>query len=418
MNGCKDYHVTRRAMMGASAATLMGFSIRDLFAAKGRDHKPTAENVILFWNGGGMTHLDTWDPKPGRPTQGEFEPIQTSAAGVQISEIFPEFARQMHNVALIRSIAGTQGAHGRATYQLQTSYNQTPNVIHPGFGSVVVHEKETIGDLPAYVSISGQGPRSSYLGQSCSAYFVGSPGDKDPYLAFPEGITSARGNKRLETLAKFNGQFSGKTTSRELEATKTSVTDAVRLMRSPALKAFELDHLPLSQFERYGDTPFGRGCLVAKQLVETGVRFVQVNRGGFDTHTNNFDAMRNHGEVMDPALASLMQDLDESGQLKETLVVMLSEFGRTPKINKDGGRDHYPGVFSCFMAGGGIKGGQVIGSSDEDGYKPKDRPVQVPDLHATLCHALGINPEKEVMTPLQRPMKLVDGGKPVMELFG
>ena len=124
--------------------------------------------------------------------------------------------------------------------------------------------------------------------------------------------------------------------------------------------SFELDHLPLSQFERYGDTPFGRGCMVAKQLVETGVRFVQVNRGGFDTHRDNFEAMRNHGEVMDPALASLIQDLDESGQLKKTLVVMLSEFGRTPKINKDGGRDHYPGVFSCFMAGGGIQGGQLV----------------------------------------------------------
>lgn len=418
MTGCKDYRVTRRAMLGASAATLMGFSVKDLLANKGRDHKPTADHVIFFWNGGGMTHLDTWDPKPGAPTQGEFEPIETSASGIQIGEIFPEFAQQIHNVALIRSIAGENGAHGRATYQVQTSYNQTANVIHPGFGSVVVSEKEKLGDLPAFVTISGRARRASYLGQKCEAYFVGSPGDKDPYLAFPEGITQVRGNKRLDTLAKFNTRFADKTTSRELTSTKTSVEDAVKLMRSPALKAFELDHIPLTDFERYGDTPFGRGCMVAKQLVKTGVRFVQINRGGFDTHSNNFEAMRNHGEVMDPALGSLMKDLSESGLLERTLVVMLSEFGRTPRINRDAGRDHYPSVFSCFMAGGGIKGGQVIGSSDKNGEQPEDRPVRIPDLHATLSYALGIDPTKEVMTPLQRPMKLVDGGEPIMELFG
>ena len=418
MIGCQDYKVTRRAMLGASAATIMGMQVRDLLANKGRDHEPTADHVIFFWNGGGMTHLDTWDPKPGAPTQGEFEPIDTSAEGIQISEIFPEFAKQMHNVALIRSIAGTQGAHGRASYMVQTSYNQTANIIHPGFGSVVVSEKEKMGDLPAYITISGRAPRASYLGQTCEAYFVGSPGDKDPYLAFPEGITQVRGNKRLETLARFNQKFAGRTTSQALDATKTSIEDAVKLMRSPALKAFEVDDIPLTEFERYGDTPFGRGCLVAKQLVETGVRFVQINRGGFDTHSNNFEAMRNHGEIMDPALGSLMHDLSESGLLDRTLVVMLSEFGRTPRINRDAGRDHYPAVFSCFMAGGGIRGGQVIGASDKTGEQPHDRPVRIPELHATLCYALGIDPDKEVMTPLQRPMKLVDNGEPITELFG
>jgi uncharacterized protein (DUF1501 family) len=156
---------------------------------------------------------------------------------------------------------------------------------------------------------------------------------------------------------------------------------------------------------------------MARQLVEAGVRFVQVNRGGFDTHTNNFPAMRAHGEAMDPALASLIEDLAASGRLDKTLVIMLSEFGRTPRINDNAGRDHHPTVFSCLLAGGGIRGGQVIGSSDEDGVRPKDRPVNVPDIHASLCHALGIDAAKEVMTPLRRPMKLVDGGKTVTELF-
>jgi hypothetical protein len=189
-------------------------------------------------------------------------------------------------------------------------------------------------------------------------------------------------------------------------------------MRSPALEAFELDKETDETRDRYGRTEFGRGCLLARRLVEKGVRFVQVNRGGFDTHYNAFPAMQAHGEIMDPALSSLISDLASNGMLSKTLIIMLSEFGRTPKINKDAGRDHHAGVFTVFMAGGGVKGGTVIGTSDEDGYKPKDNPVQVPDIHASVCYALGIDPNKEVITPLQRPLKLVDNGKPVMELFG
>ena len=415
---CKGYKMTRRAMIGATGATVLGLSVRDLIAYAGSSHAPTAEHVILFWNGGGMSHVDTWDPKPGRPVQGDLEPINTTVPGIQISEIFPQVAQQMEHAALIRSIAGTQGDHGRATYNLQTSYLPGPNLRHPGFGSVVAHELDQKGDLPTYVSISGQAPRAGYLGQKCEAYYVSAPGDKDPYLAFPEGIAEVRGNRRLEVLEKYNKKFASKNDDPRLSATQTSIDDAVRLMRSPALEAFELQKVPSETLERYGDTAFGRGALLARRLVENGVRFVQVNRGGFDTHSNNFPAMQAHGDVMDPALASLIQDLKDRGMLDKTLIMMVSEFGRTPRINDNAGRDHWAAVFSCFMAGGGIKGGQVIGSSDEDAMRPQDRPVEVADLHATLCHALGINHEKEVMTPLQRPMKLVDGGSPVMELFG
>ncbi|MBW3542052.1 MAG: DUF1501 domain-containing protein [Planctomycetes bacterium] len=415
---CRDYRITRRAMLGATGATFLGFQVRHLLAFAGTSHAPKAEHVILFWNGGGMTHLDTWDPKPGRPTQGEFEPIDTSVPGIQIGEIFPETAKQMHRAALIRSVAGTQGAHGQATYNLQTSYISTPNIQHPGIGSVVVHEKQHVGDLPAYISISGQAPRATYLGQRCEAYFVPAPGERDPYLAFPEGIAQTRGNRRLEILERYNNRFGKGKSDAKLASTQTSIDDAVRLMRSPALEAFELDTVPTTVMNRYGDTPFGRGAILAKRLVEKGVRFVQVNRGGFDTHSNNFPAMRNHGAVMDPALASLIEDLAESGLLEKTLVIMLSEFGRTPQVNMNAGRDHWASCFSCFLAGGGVKGGTVIGASDEDGYKPADRPVKVADLHATFCHALGIDPDKEVLTPLQRPMKLVDNGQPVLELFG
>ncbi|HCP84752.1 MAG TPA: DUF1501 domain-containing protein, partial [Planctomycetaceae bacterium] len=277
---CKGYKMTRRAMMGATGATVLGLSVRDLIAYAGSSHAPTAEHVILFWNGGGMSHVDTWDPKPGRPVQGDLEPINTTVPGIQISEIFPQVAQQMEHAALIRSIAGTQGDHGRATYNLQTSYLPGPNLRHPGFGSVVAHELDQKGDLPTYVSISGQAPRAGYLGQKCEAYYVSAPGDKDPYLAFPEGIAEVRGNRRLEVLEKYNKKFASKNDDPRLSATQTSIDDAVRLMRSPALEAFELQKVPSETLERYGDTAFGRGALLARRLVENGVRFVQVNRGG------------------------------------------------------------------------------------------------------------------------------------------
>ena len=415
---CKDYAITRRRILQGAGATLLGMPVSNLLALSGSSGPAKAEHVILFWNGGGMSHLDTWDPKPGRPTQGDFEPIKTSVDGIQISEIFPQLAKQMHHAALIRSIAGTQGAHGRATYELQTGYGQSANLVHPGLGSIVVHEKERIGDLPSFVSISGQGPRPGYLGQKCAAYYVGRPGEPDPYLKFPAGISEIRGNKRLDILARMNTRTSGKFGAKAMKANETAVDDAVNLMRSPALKAFEMKSEDPKTIARYGDTDFGRGALIAKRLVETGVRFVQVNRGGFDTHSNNFPAMRSHGEVMDPALASLIEDLASSGMLEKTMVLMLSEFGRTPRVNDSAGRDHHAKVFGCFIAGGGVKGGTVIGSSDKDGYEPEDRPVKTHDIHATVCHALGIEGEKEVMTPLERPMRLVQkGGAPVKELF-
>jgi len=414
---CTDYTITRRRMLRTFGATILGMPISRLLAGTvpGQGH---AEHVILFWNGGGMSHLDTWDPKPGRKTQGEFNPIKTSVPGMEISEIFPQLAKQMHHGALIRSIAGTNGDHGRAQYELQTGFGQSPNILHPGIGSMVVHEREPLGDLPAYVSISGESPRAGYLGQQCEAYYVGRPGEKDPYLAFPEGINHARGMQRLQILEKMNARLSNELGAGEMKASETALKDAVALMESPALKAFELDEEKPQTIERYGNNEFGRGALLARRLVEKGVRFVQINRGGFDNHGAIFDAMRAHGQVMDPAIASLLSDLKANGMLGKTLVIVLSEFGRTPRINDGGGRDHWARCFSAMMAGGGVKGGTIIGSSDEDGMEPGLNPVKVCDLHATLCYALGIDPLKEVITPQGRPMTLTQkGATPITSLF-
>jgi len=414
---CSDYQYTRRRMLKTFSASLLGMPVNQLLA-QGASSNAQAEHVILFWNSGGMSHLDTWDPKPGRKVQGEFNPIKTSVDGMEISEIFPQLAKQMHHGALIRSIAGTNGDHGRAQYELQTGFNQSPNIMHPGLGSLVAHEREPLGDLPALVSISGQAARAGYLGQQCEAYFVGRPGQKDPYLTFPEGISHARGMQRLQVLEKMNCRTSAQNGAEELKASQTALKDAVALMESPALKAFDLKKENPTTVAKYGDTEFGRGALLARRLVEQGVRFVQVNRGGFDNHGNIFQAMRNHGADMDPAIASLISDLKANGKLEKTLIVVLSEFGRTPRINDGGGRDHWARVFSCMMAGGGIKGGSIIGASDPDGMEVAERPVKVADLHATLCHALGIDLNKELTTPQGRPIRLVrKEANPINELF-
>ena len=414
---CSDYQFTRRRMLKTFSASLLGMPVSQLLA-QGASSKAQAEHVILFWNSGGMSHLDTWDPKPGRKVQGEFNPIKTSVDGMEISEIFPQLAKQMHHGALIRSIAGTNGDHGRAQYELQTGFNQSPNIMHPGLGSLIAHEREPLGDLPALVSISGQAARAGYLGQKCEAYFVGRPGQKDPYLTFPEGISHARGMQRLQILEKMNRRTSAQNGAEELKASQTALKDAVALMESPALKAFDLKKENPATVEKYGDTEFGRGALLARRLVEQGVRFVQVNRGGFDNHGNIFEAMRNHGADMDPAIASLISDLKANGKLEKTLIVVLSEFGRTPRINDGGGRDHWARVFSCMMAGGGIKGGSIIGASDPDGMDVAEHPVKVADLHATLCHALGIDLNKELTTPQGRPVRLVrKEANPINELF-
>jgi hypothetical protein len=417
MNACNDYQFTRRKLLKMFSASMLGMPISRLMAETipGKGH---AEHVVLFWNSGGMSHLDTWDPKPGRKVKGEFNPIKTSVPGMEISEIFPQLAKQMHHASLIRSIAGTNGDHGRAQYELQTGFSQSPNILHPGIGSMVVHEREPLGDLPAFVSISGQPARAGYLGQQCEAYYVGRPGDKDPYLAFPEGIGHARGMQRLQVLQQMNSQISGTLGASELKASETALKDAIALMESPALKAFEIDEEKPQTIERYGDTEFGRGALLARRLVEKGVRFVQVNRGGFDNHGGIFQAMRAHGNDMDPGISSLISDLKANGLLEKTLVIVLSEFGRTPRINDGGGRDHWARCFSCLMAGGGTKGGTIVGASDEDGMEAAERPVKVHDLHATLCHALGIDLNKEVITPQGRPMRLVQKeATPIRELF-
>jgi hypothetical protein len=410
--------ILRSATLGG-LATFMGLPVRDLVAREeqGGTRRPAkADAVILLWMGGGMSHIDTLDPKPGTVTGGEFAAIRTAVDGVQISEILPTVASQLQHATVVRSLVGESADHGNATHHLLTSYPRVRELVHPSLGSIVADQVERLGDLPAFVSVGGEAPSPGYLGQTAEAYFIGEPGAPDPTISLPEGITQVRSQRRLEVLEKLNGRFAapGDPT---VDAVGGSYAAAVQLMRSPALAAFDIDAEPAEVREAYGDTRFGRGCLLARRLVEQGVRFVQVNLGGFDTHANNFPTMRSLGAVIDPAIGTLLGDLASSGRLDRTIVLLLSEFGRTPVINGSAGRDHYPDVFSSLVAGGGIKRGFVLGGTDPEGRQASEQPVRIADLHATVVSQLGIDPDKRVDTALGRRMKLVNDGTVVSDMI-
>ncbi len=400
MRTMKPTPITRRTMLGASGAALLAGSSGRLTTSLSATSSAvghvtphgTAERVIFFWLGGGLSHLDTWDPKPQRPSQGEFDPIATSAPGVWISEIFPRLAAQMHHCALVRSLVGQYDEHLPATSHLQTGREPTVGVRHPGIGSICVRALGQSQDMPPYVSISGRAPSSGWLGPRFAAEFIPSPENAlESLVASPSnppppsrgrvGVGGRMGRGDAETRRRGDGDV------------LAAVSD------------------------RYGDTTFGRGTLLARLLVERGTRFVHVYRGGFDTHANAFHTLRMHGDVMDRPLAALIEDLAQSGLLATTLVVVLSEFGRSPRVNSYAGRDHWSGCFSCLLAGGGISGGTVVGESDRDGYRPLSTPVQVGDLHATIFRALGITEPSNTSSTGESQLTLNREFHPVRELF-
>jgi uncharacterized protein (DUF1501 family) len=290
--------------------------------------------------------------------------------------------------------------------------------------------------LPHHVSIGNRGETvgSGFLGMNVAPFVVTNPNDMPANVRLPGSISDDRFGRRLDLLGKLEQDFAEAGAQAKVTDHRALVDTAAQMVRSPRLKAFSLSEEKDSVRERYGKTVFGQGCLLARRLVETGVTFVEVSSGGWDTHDNNFERVKtlatgngsdtgrgqNQGGV-DPAFAALVADLKERGMLERTLVIWMGEFGRTPNINGRTGRDHYPRAFNVALAGAGIKGGKVIGRTDKSGRAVEDRPVTVPDLFCTFCHALKINPRKENHSgtgPTGRPIKIVDGGKAVMELFG
>jgi hypothetical protein len=402
---------------GLASAGVVPVSFTDLMVLQAEELRKRHMACILLWMAGGPSQLETFDPKPGTEHGGQTNAIETAVPGISIAQGWERTARVMREIALVRSMTNKEGNHQRASYQLHTGYVPTATLKHPHIGcSVAAELGESTFDLPHIVSIGGPTVGAGFLGAALEPFVVQNA-ERPPDNSEPK-VAGDRFKRRLGLLSHLEtagfaqaGGFDRVRDHRALYA------QTARMVLSPHMKAFHLDAESPGTRELYGKNPFGQGCLLARRLVEAGVTFVEVRSNGWDTHQNNNERVSTLAQQVDPAFAALVADLKERGKLDRTLVVWMGEFGRTPKINPSAGRDHFPKVFNAALAGGGVRGGQVIGKSSADGSEVKDRPVTVPDLMASLCHALKVDASKEVDTPIGRPMKVVDGGKVVRELF-
>jgi hypothetical protein len=375
---------------------------------------------------GGPSHLDTFDPKPDASAEvrGDLRAIATSVPGIAVSEKFPRFAKLMHHAALLRGMCTEEADHGRARVYMHTGYKPgAGGVSYPGLGSTVSAELgRSDAELPNFV-VTGV-PLNKHE-------FLTSPGYRGPrhqplvLTDLERGMADLRPSAadfddRVGVLEELERSFARTSKAGAAEAHHATLQRAVRLMRSDRAKAFDLSAEPAAARRAYGESKFGQGCLLARRLVEAGVRFVEVYLQNWDTHVKKTaDEALVLMDHVDAGLSALVGDLADRGLLKDTLVIWMGEFGRTPRINRNGGRDHYSRAWSTVLAGGGIKGGQVIGKTDAQGARVTERPISVKDFMATVCRVLGIDHDKKVLTPSGRPIRLVDKGEKVItELFG
>jgi hypothetical protein len=365
---------------------------------------------------GGPSQFETFDPKPGQPTQGLTRAIATSVPGLQIAEHWTKTARVFNDLALIRSMTSKEGNHGRATYLLHTSYAPSGGIVHPGFGSTVSRELGAADfDLPHFVSISGSSIGPSYLGVRYAPFVISDPNQPPDNL--PSPVSGARLTRRLGLLNELEAPLARGAAGPLVKDHQTLYRQTAQMVLSPRTRAFRLDEEPNRVRDTYGRSSFGQGCLMARRLVEAGVTFVEVQSGGWDTHGNELPALKKLIPPVDQATAALLTDLKARGLLERTLVIWMGEFGRMPQINITAGRDHYPQAFNMAMAGSGVKGGRVIGATDKQGVEVAERPVTVPDLFCTFCQALGIDPRSESESNVGRPIKIVEHGAAVKEVF-
>jgi hypothetical protein len=408
----------RNVAAGAAGLGLLGW--KDAVALQAQELRRQGRACILLFMRGGPSQFETFDPKPGAATGGPTRAVQTAATGIQIADTWPNVARAMNDIALVRSLTNREGQHDRAVYQMHTGYIPAGGVRFPTLGTAVAHELgPREAELPNFVSISNRLTTlgSGFLGMAYAPFIVPNPTQMPSNAELPAGTSDQRFGRRLDLMRDLEQDFArsgGQARVREHQALYSS---AARMVRTPRLRAFDVTQETGAVRDRYGRTAFGQGCLLARRLVEAGVTFVEVELNGWDTHQNNFDRTRTLSENADRGFAALVTDLRERGLLGRTLVIWMGEFGRTPRINANNGRDHFPRAFSAALTGAGVRGGRVVGATSATGTDVTERPVTVPDLFCTFCHALGINPRRETITPIGRPIRIVDGGQPVRELF-
>ncbi|MEI6256042.1 MAG: DUF1501 domain-containing protein [Planctomycetota bacterium] len=375
-----------------------------------------AKNIIFLMMQGAMSQIDTFDPKPGREEQGETTPIQTKTPGVLFGGTLEKLAGLSDRLAVIRSVTTETGAHEQGQYLMRTSYPMINSIRHPALGSWALQSMGKISkDLPGYVLI-GNGndhPGAGFLDPGLTPVPIADPTKGLENTRRPGYLTQENFDRRLTLADRIDRDFKRRYAGPQLEAYNQLYKDAVRLMGSVDLQAFDIAQEKPAVRSRYGDSKLGLGCLLARRLVESGVRCVEVDFGGWDMHREVFDEMGEKGPELDQALSTLLEDLDDRGLLASTLVVLATEFGRTPRINENAGRDHHPGVFSCVLAGAGVRGGVVHGMSDEKAFRPERDPVSVADFTTTIAAACGLPYDKEFHAPNGRPFKIGGGGKPI-----
>ncbi|HEY2837694.1 MAG TPA: DUF1501 domain-containing protein [Pirellulales bacterium] len=427
--------ISRRDYLRAGAAgatALTGASWLPKLAADSAHNPQRRRSCILLWMSGGPSQMDTFDLKPGHENGGPFKEIDTAVPGIRISEHLPKLARAMQDIAIIRSMKTREGDHTRATYQLRTGHLPQGSIAFPTLGSLVSKELgEPESELPNFVSVapfrilSPAAYSAGFLGPEYGPVIVGSSdnfgGMEDNSLAVrnlerADGIVPDQLSARLDLLQPLEENFLAEHPDLPVASHRSAYQGALRMMQGPARDVFDLSNEPAALRDSYGRSKFGQGCLLARRLVERGVPFVEVslngvpgaNFFGWDTHQQNFEATKGLSGVLDPAWATLMSDLKSRGLLESTLIVWMGEFGRTPKINGQQGRDHFPAAWTTVLAGGGVRGGQVIGRTSADGMTVEDRPVTVPDLLATICRGLGIDPMGQNASNVGRPIRIVE----------
>jgi hypothetical protein len=411
-----------RAYLGVHLFPMMGSSVASA-APEGVSDKAKAKHVIYLYMSGGMSHLDTFDPKPKKKeVMGPTETI-VGKADVEISGYLPKTAAVTDKMCIINSINSTQGAHEQGTYVMHHSYSPRGTIKHPSLGSWVLKLGGRLHkELPGYVAVntSPEYTGGGFFGAKYSAAPIGSPDEGLQDSSRPGGVSEEDFSRRLTLADRLNQRFHERYPNADVKAYEELYREAVALMNSKDLKAFDLRLEDRVTRDLYGSGRFAQGCLLARRLVEHGVRFVEVQLGGWDTHYDNFTAVEGRCQEFDQAYAGLLSDLEKRGKLQDTLVVVATEFGRTPEIKAEhnNGRDHHPGAFSCVLAGGGVKGGQKYGESDASGNKVKKDVVSVQDFNATIAYALGLSHDLVVMSPTRRPFKIADKGEPVTSIFG
>lgn len=423
--------LTRRGFVEACAQAYLGVKLLGLSAsasaaapvASKSPTKAKAKNVIYLYLRGGICHIDTFDPKPGREEMAGVEAIDTSVPGVQVGGWLPKLARQMHHVALVRSMTSTQGVHERGNYLAHTSYFQTPTIAHPSHGSWALTRLGSENPrLPGNVLINGspQHPGAGFMASHLAPLPIVDPAAGLQNSRLPAGVEASDFARRTQLSAMLSEDFLSRTPHRKAAAYSKIYEEAVGLMQSRDLKAFDIAQEDAKTRERYGSHTFGQGCLLARRLVEQGVRFIEVEEGqNWDTHNDHVVGMQKMAPTADQTMAALLEDLHERGLLETTLVVMATEFGRSPQVSTTtAGRGHHPAAFSWWLAGGGIRGGYVYGKTDVAGERVVDLPVTMPDFNATIAEALGIDLKATDISPSGRPFTVANDGKPIAELRG